>query len=328
MEALEKSTSCQEEQFNEEFGSLCEFLDKASNYLAVEANETTIGQSSSSSSAIIGEKELNEDFKSDEIFYNLLYSTESPKQNSGLSSNSNELDPNAETNSLLLNECVTDDSRTKPPKHPGPESEPKPKPEPKPEPKPKLKLEPDQESDNQVVEEHQPTQQQQSAEDNLESLSDTDDPIEQCKEVTSTSTQTSDIYQECSSKIQHSKLTFPCQWECGRSFKTIRGQKRHEMFCKTEDDKLKCDICDKVFTRKFTRDSHRLIHVPEEKKDMRCPQCKIQCTTTRSLLNHKAIYTRKISYPCKYCNQIFCYQYHLDRHTKLHHSSERKTKET
>ena len=301
MEALEKSTSCQEEQFIEEFVSHCESMDKASYYLALEANETTIGQSSSSSSAII----------------------ESPKQNSGLSSNSNELDPNAKTNSLLLNECVSDDSKSKPPKHPGPESGPKPKPEPK----PKLKLEPDQESDNQVVEEHQPTQ--QSVEDNLKSLSDTDDPIEQhCKEVTSTSTQTSDIYQECSFKIQHSNLTFPCQWECGRSFKTIRGQKRHEMFCKTEDDKLKCDICDKVFTRKFTRDSHRLIHVPEEKKDMQCPQCKIQCTTTRSLLNHKAIYAKKISYQCEYCNQIFCYQYHLDRHTKRHHSSKCQTKET
>ena len=125
MEALEKSTSCQEEQFIEEFVSHCESMDKASNYLAVEANETTIGQSSSSSSAIIGENELYEDFKSG-VFYNLLYSTESPKQSSGMSSSSktNELDSNVEVD------------------HP--------------EPKPEPKLEP--ESDNQVVEEHSPTQ--------------------------------------------------------------------------------------------------------------------------------------------------------------------------
>ena len=163
-------------------------------------------------------------------------------------------------------------------------------------------------------------------EDNL----DAGDPIEQFNEITSTSTstQTTDILDEYYFKIQHSKLTFSCQWECGRSFKTIRGKKRHEMFCKREENNLNCDICDKVFSRKFTRDSHRLIHFPGEKKDMQCPQCKIQCTTTRSLLNHKAIYTKKISYQCEYCNQIFCYQYHLDRHTKRHHSSKCQTKET
>ena len=166
--------------------------------------------------------------------------------------------------------------------------------------------------------------------DNLDSLSNAGDPIEQFNEITSTSTstQTTDILDEYYFKIQHSKLTFSCQWECGRSFKTIRGKKRHEMFCKREENNLNCDICDKVFSRKFTRDSHRLTHFPGEKKDMQCPQCKIQCTTTRSLLNHKAIYTKKISYQCKYCNQIFCYQYHLDRHTKRHHSSKCQTKET
>ena len=149
MEALEKSTSCQEEQFIEEFVSHCESMDKASYYLALEANETTIGQSSSSSSAIIGEEELNEDFKPDENFFDLLYSTESPKQSSGpgvsSSSNSNELDSNAEVDHLLLNECASDDSKTE---HPEPE--------------PELELEP--ESDNQVVEEHSPTQ--PSIEDN------------------------------------------------------------------------------------------------------------------------------------------------------------------
>ena len=166
--------------------------------------------------------------------------------------------------------------------------------------------------------------------DDLESLSNAGDPIEQFNEITSTSTstQTTDILDEYYFKIQHSKLTFSCQWECGRSFKTIRGKKRHEMFCKREENNLNCDICDKVFSRKFTRDSHRLTHFPGEKKDMQCPQCKIQCTTTRSLLNHKAIYAKKISYQCKYCNQIFCYQYHLDRHTKRHHSSKCQTKET
>ena len=126
MEALEKSTSCQEEQFIEEFGSHCEFLDKASNYLAVEANETTIGQPSSNNKGI-GEEKLNEDFKPDENFFDLLYSTESPKQSS---SKTNELDSNVEVD------------------HP--------------EPKPEPELEP--ESDNQVVEEHSPTQ--PSIEDN------------------------------------------------------------------------------------------------------------------------------------------------------------------
>ena len=142
MEAMEKSTSCQtyktqEEQFITGFDL---------NYLAVEANETTIGPSSSNNAGI-GEEKLNEDFKPDENFFDLLYSTESPQKSSGMSSssNSNELDSNAEVDHLLLNECASDDSKTE---HPEPE--------------PELELEP--ESDNQVVEEHSPTQ--PSIEDN------------------------------------------------------------------------------------------------------------------------------------------------------------------
>ena len=145
MEAQEKSTSCQtyktqEEQFITGFDL---------NYLAVEANETTIGQSSSNNAGI-GREKLNENFKPDENFFDLLYSTESPKQSSGMSSssNSNELDSNAEVDHILVNECASDDSKTELPKHP--------------EPKPELELEP--ESDNQVVEEHSPTQ--PSIEDN------------------------------------------------------------------------------------------------------------------------------------------------------------------
>ena len=134
MEAQEKSTSCQtyktqEEQFITGFDL---------NYLAVEANETTIGQPSSNNAGI-GREKLNEDFKPDENFFDLLYSTESPKQSSG---KSNELDLNAEVDHLLLNECASDDSKTELPKHPEPEPE----------------------SDNQVVEEHSPTQ--PSIEDN------------------------------------------------------------------------------------------------------------------------------------------------------------------
>ena len=122
MEALKKSTSCQtyktqEEQFITGFDL---------NYLAVEANETTIGPSSSNNAGI-GEEKLNEDFKLDENFFDLLYSTESPKQSSGMSSSSK---TNVEVD------------------HP--------------EPKPEPELEP--ESDNQVVEEHSPTQ--PSIEDN------------------------------------------------------------------------------------------------------------------------------------------------------------------
>ena len=135
MEAEEKSTSCQtyktqEEQFITGFDL---------NYLAVEANETTIGPSSSNNAGI-GEEKLNEDFKPDENFFDLLYSTESPKQSSG---KSNELDLNAEVDHLLLNECASDDSKTE---HLEPE--------------PELESE----SDNQVVEEHSPTQ--PSIEDN------------------------------------------------------------------------------------------------------------------------------------------------------------------
>ena len=140
MEAEEKSTSCQtyktqEEQFITGFDL---------NYLAVEANETTIGPPSSNNTGI-GRKKLNEDFKPDENFFDLLYSTESPKQSSG---KPNELDLNAEVDHLLFNECASDDSKTELPKHPEPE--------------PELELEP--ESDNQVVEEHSPTQ--PSIEDN------------------------------------------------------------------------------------------------------------------------------------------------------------------
>ena len=144
MEALEKSTSCQTYKTQEE-----PFITGFDlNYLAVEANETTIGQTSSNSAGI-GEEKLNEDFKPDENFFDLLYSTESPKQSSGpgvsSSSNSNELDSNAEVDHILVNECASDDSKTE---HPEPE--------------PELEFEP--ESDNQVVEEHSPTQ--PSIEDN------------------------------------------------------------------------------------------------------------------------------------------------------------------
>ena len=91
------------------------------------------------------------------------------------------------------------------------------------------------------------------------------------------------------------KVTFNCQmWGCGHSFKTFRGQKRHVIHCAKEPAnaaKLKCgvDNCEKVFTRKFRADSHRLTHFGQKKKeDLQCQQCKVQRNTTKSLLSHEA----------------------------------------
>ena len=138
-------------------------------------------------------------------------------------------------------------------------------------------------------------------------------------------------YEAVSLQTEDPKLTFPCPlWGCGRSFKTFRGQKRHETHCANEasnTDDLKCgvDKCKKVFTRKFRADSHRLTHLKTKKKEeLKCQQCKTQCTQTRILLHHKAIYTKGISYQCKYCIEKFCYKHHLDRHTNSKHHEERQ----
>ena len=51
---------------------------------------------------------------------------------------------------------------------------------------------------------------------------------------------------------------FPCRFECGRKFHSMAGESRHKSFCKHHESKLRCDICDKIFTRKFTADKHKL----------------------------------------------------------------------
>ena len=121
-------------------------------------------------------------------------------------------------------------------------------------------------------------------------------------------------------------VRFPCRWSCGRTFKSMSGEGRQKSFCKNHESKKKCDICDKVFTRKFTADLHRLTHLPHEKRrELQCPHCKMQCTTIRSILNHNSRHEKGISYQCNQCNQKFCYQHHLTRHTTSLHSSEHTT---
>ncbi|KAK3909437.1 Zinc finger protein 782 [Frankliniella fusca] len=89
---------------------------------------------------------------------------------------------------------------------------------------------------------------------------------------------------------------------------------------------LKCDQCEKTFTRKALLESHAMSHMPKDQQPFVCCKCakRFHCETL--LKNHEKIHLpneEKPVYPCPVCDKKFSRRSAVTAHTKAIHFGER-----
>ena len=78
----------------------------------------------------------------------------------------------------------------------------------------------------------------------------------------------------------------------------------------------KCEMCNKVFTRKNYLKKHNRVHTGE--KPYKCNQCNKEFTHKCTLTNHMRIHTGEKPYKCNQCVKEFAHKSNLTSHTRVH----------
>ena len=86
---------------------------------------------------------------------------------------------------------------------------------------------------------------------------------------------------------------------------------------KKENDRFKCEICEKCLSDKSNLNTHMTTHYGKT-KDIECPNCKKKFNTRINLNRHiKDVHGEK-KFNCKLCGKKFPTRFNYERHMKCH----------
>ncbi|CAH1786994.1 unnamed protein product [Owenia fusiformis] len=161
-------------------------------------------------------------------------------------------------------------------------------------------------------------------------------------------------YKNTQSNTRYNMLTyreekmFQCKL-CSSKFKTFKSLKKHKKWVKHGE--LKCEICFKVFVKKFDYTVHMRVHTGDkwderekpfncnicskgftsksyllwhlkshtgQQTDVKCDICMREFNSNSNLVNHMRIHTGERPFKCKICSAGFTQTSNLKRHINTH----------
>lgn len=100
---------------------------------------------------------------------------------------------------------------------------------------------------------------------------------------------------------------------CGKSFKYLKGMRRHEKAHMDSKIEYPCDKCELKFHRKDTFERHKLVHAKDN--TLQCRTCGLIVKDQKELAEHVKTHVVKTVYECLLCNEKFkaehCYYTHM-----------------
>ncbi|MEQ2165257.1 hypothetical protein GOODEAATRI_015013 [Goodea atripinnis] len=116
-------------------------------------------------------------------------------------------------------------------------------------------------------------------------------------------------------------------FECGKSYNTKLGFKRHLALHAANSGDLTCQVCLQLFPSTVVLLEHLKTHAgktsggTKEKKHC-CEHCERQFYTRKDVRRHMVVHTGHKDFLCQYCAQRFGRKDHLTRHMKKSHTRE------
>lgn len=111
--------------------------------------------------------------------------------------------------------------------------------------------------------------------------------------------------------------TRPCTCEiCGKTYRISQDLIRHIRDVHDLVKNYTCDICQRSFANKGTRDDHRRIHTGE--RPYKCEHCPKTFKTFNSIYVHKRVHADYKPHKCETCGQFFRNKQRLNHHITTH----------
>ncbi|XP_058800089.1 zinc finger protein draculin-like isoform X2 [Phymastichus coffea] len=119
-------------------------------------------------------------------------------------------------------------------------------------------------------------------------------------------------------RVHEDRRPIICE-HCGKCYRIEDDLKRHIDDVHRKIKRYECDICNRFFAAKGTRDAHRRIHTRE--KPFPCPECDKHFRSVNLLGIHRRIHKDLRPFKCSYCPMAFrekqkCQHHEAAIHTK------------
>ncbi|PRD23578.1 UNVERIFIED_CONTAM: zinc finger protein [Trichonephila clavipes] len=89
-----------------------------------------------------------------------------------------------------------------------------------------------------------------------------------------------------------------------------------KLFCSLLSELFVCEICNKVFSRRYDVTKHQLFHTTENRYI--CEICKKAFSGKSDLKKHARFHTNEKPYVCDICKRAFCQSTGLRQHLRIH----------
>ncbi|XP_011636319.1 zinc finger protein 271-like [Pogonomyrmex barbatus] len=116
-------------------------------------------------------------------------------------------------------------------------------------------------------------------------------------------------------RIHKDERPFTCH-VCGKQFRDSGGLTRHVKDVHAKLKNFTCDLCDRSFASKATREDHRRTHTGE--RPYICDSCGKTFKSKASLYIHSKLHTDVFPHACSYCNKRFRRRQEVLAHVTTH----------
>lgn len=116
-------------------------------------------------------------------------------------------------------------------------------------------------------------------------------------------------------RIHKDERPFTCH-VCGKQFRDSGGLTRHLKDVHAKLKNFTCDLCNRSFASKATRDDHRRTHTGE--RPYVCDSCGKTFKSKASLYIHSKLHTDVFPHPCSYCGKRFRRRQEVLAHVTTH----------
>ena len=103
---------------------------------------------------------------------------------------------------------------------------------------------------------------------------------------------------------------------CIESSNSDSEGKEKSLVSKLVEKKIQCDICQKLFKKKYKLTEHKKFHSDEKK--FQCESCGKCFVQSCDLKRHERTHTGEKPFQCKTCNKSFAQSYSLNEHRNIH----------